>query len=70
MDEFYTNETQTAIWNQEMENEKLYNALIDAYDPYMDFDDYFEDDFEDEEPDPDQGREDAGMEGYLFGWDA
>jgi len=67
MSEFYTQETMTQIWNEELEAENLYNALIDAYDPYMDFDDY-----EDEEEQEDfyEGREDIGMEAGLFGWDA
>jgi hypothetical protein len=68
MSEFYTQETMTQIWNEELEAENFYNALIDAYDPYMDFDDY---EYEDEEPqDPYEGREDIGMEAGLFGWDA
>ena len=65
MSEFYTQETMTQIWNEELEAENLYNALIDAYDPYMDFDDE-----EEEEHDFYEGREDIGMEAGLFGWDA
>jgi hypothetical protein len=61
MDEFYTAETMMEIWNNELEDEKLYNALIDAYDPFEDVED--EEDFY-------EGNEDAGMEGYLFGWEA
>jgi len=69
MDEFYTQETMTEIWNEEVDNENFYNALIDAYDPYLDFDDEYE--YEDEEPqDPYEGREDIAMEAGLFGWDA
>ena len=69
MDEFYTQETMTQIWNEELEAENLYNALIDAYDPYLDFDDDYE--YEDEDPqDPYEGREDIAMEAGLFGWDA
>lgn len=69
MDEFYTNDTQVAIWNEELDAERLHDALIDAYDPYLDFDDDYE--YEDEEPqDPYEGREDIAMEAGLFGWDA
>ena len=64
MSEFYTQETMTQIWNEELEAENLYNALIEAYDPYMDFDE------EEEEHDFYEGREDIGMEAGLFGWDA
>jgi hypothetical protein len=55
MDEFYTNATQVAIWNEELQAEKLQQALLDAYDPYDDYDD--------------QGNEDAGWEEGLFGWE-
>lgn len=64
MTEFYTQETMAQIWNEELEAEKLYNALIDAYDPYADFED------EEEQEDFYEGREDIGMEAGLFGWDA
>jgi hypothetical protein len=69
MDEFYTAETMMEIWNNELEAERVSEAYLDAYDPYMDFDDDYE--YEDEEPqDPYEGREDIGMEAGLFGWDA
>ena len=64
MSEFYTAETMMEIWNNELEDEKMYSELIDAYDPYND--DYDGDDQEDFY----EGNEDAGMEGYLFGWEA
>lgn len=64
MTEFYTQETFNAIYEQEAQMERMYDAMIEAYDPYMDFDDEdFEDDYE-------EGYEDRGMEGYLFGWDS
>lgn len=67
MDEFYTAETMMEIWNNELEAERVSEAYLEAYDPYMDFDDY-----EDEEEQEDfyEGREDIGMEAGLFGWDA
>jgi hypothetical protein len=69
LNEFYTQETMAQIWNEELEAENFYNALIDAYDPYLDFDDDYE--YEDEEPqDPYEGREDIAMEAGLFGWDS
>ena len=55
MDEFYTTEAQTTIWNQALDAEVFQQALLDAYDPYDDYDD--------------QGNEDAGMEEGLFGWE-
>jgi hypothetical protein len=73
MDEFYTPATYYAIamaeLEAEMETEKMYEAHLDAFDPYADFDDDYE--YEDEEPqDQYEGREDIGMEAGLFGWDA
>lgn len=66
MNKFYTNDTQFEIWNNELDAERFYDALIDAYDPYLDYDD------EDEEEPQDyyDGREDIAMEAGLFGWDA
>ena len=64
MTEFYTAEVMAEIWNNELEAERM----LDAYDPYMDFDDDFEEDTQDDYDF--YGNEDAGMEGYLFGWDS
>ena len=65
MSAFYTPEAMATIWATEMEMEHS-QAMLEAYDPYADFDDeYFEDEHESFE-----GNEDAGMEGYLFGWDS
>jgi hypothetical protein len=72
MTKFYTNATQTAIWNSELDAERLHDALIDAYDPYMDYDEegceycYFVECVCDRD---DQGNEDLGMEEGLFGWE-
>ena len=68
MSEFYTAETQNSIWNEQLKAERDYEALIDKYDPYFDFDDDFEEDTQDDYDF--EGNEDAGMEGYLFGWDS
>jgi hypothetical protein len=69
MTEFYTTATQVAIWNSEIDAENFQQAMLDAYDPYMDYEDDYE--YEDEEQvDPYEGREDIGMEAGLFGWDA
>lgn len=66
MTEFFTPESIRTIREMELEMERN-QAMLEAYDPYADFDD----DFYDEE---DEGQEwiaeDAGMEGYLFGWDS
>ena len=65
MSEFHTPAAQQAYYLAELEMEQWQLAL-DKYDPYNDFDD-------DQDPD-DEGdewvNEDAGMEGYLFGWDS
>lgn len=47
---------------------EMYQLTLDKYDPYNDFDDDFEEDTEDDYDF--EGNEDAGMEGYLFGWDS
>lgn len=67
MSEFYTAETQNAIWNEQLKAERDHEALIDKYDPYFDFDD---EDFDPEDEGEEWIAEDAGMEGYLFGWDS
>jgi hypothetical protein len=64
MTEFYTAEVMAEIWNNELEAERM----LDAYDPYMDYEDDFEEDTQDDYDF--EGNEDRGMEGYLFGWDA
>ncbi|NBW21171.1 MAG: hypothetical protein EBR82_75740 [Caulobacteraceae bacterium] len=64
MTEFYTAEAMAQIWKDELDAENFYNDLIDAYDPYND--DYDGDDLDESY----EGNEDAGMEGYLFGWDS
>jgi len=73
MDEFYTAETMMEIWNNQFEDERT-QALLDTYDPYSDYD------YDNECPscggtdecvcEVDEGDEDRGFEGYLFGWDA
>ena len=63
MTEFFTPESIRTIREMELEMERSY-AMLEAYDPYADFDDEdFEDDYE-------EGYEDRAMEGYLFGWDS
>jgi len=63
MDEFYTPATYYAMSMAEFETEQEWEKL-EAFDPYAD--DYDGDDEEDFY----EGNEDAGMEGYLFGWEA
>ena len=76
MNEFYTNATQVAIWKSEIDAENFQQAMLDAYDPYMDYDDgcpycLLEDCVcDDEAQDAYEGREDIAMEAGLFGWDA
>ena len=67
MSEFYTAETIQSIREAELELEQ-YQLMLDKYDPYADFDDDFEEDTQDDYDF--EGNEDAGMEGYLFGWDS
>lgn len=62
MSEFNTMYDYYAMEMSEMESK------IDAYDPYLDFDDDFEEDTKDDYDF--QGNEDRGFEGYLFGWDS
>jgi hypothetical protein len=74
MSEFYAPESIQAIREQELEME-TYHAMLEMYDPYID-DDFICSYCEDEEMEceecgtSDFGNEDAGMEGYLFGWDS
>ena len=62
MSAFYTPDAMATIWatELELEQEQLMLDKIDQFDPYLDEDD--------------EGEywiaEDAGMEGYLFGWDS
>lgn len=75
MSEFYTAETIQSIREAELEMEQ-YQMMLDKYDPYADFDDEVCSYCEDEDVEcqecgfADYGNEDAGMEGYLFGWDS
>lgn len=62
MSEFNTMYDYYAMEMSEMESK------IDAYDPYLDFDDDFEEDTQDDYDF--HGNEDRGFEGYLFGWDS
>lgn len=70
MSEFYTHETMLSIWEQELLMERN-QALIDAYDPYADFDD--DDEFEDyeyQDTDPDHEEHiDYYAEASLYGWE-
>jgi hypothetical protein len=66
MDEFYTQEAITVIWNEELEAERLYDSLIEAFDPYA-----YDADEEDEENEGDYDHLiDSYMEASLFGWDS
>lgn len=64
MSEFFTSEAIAYIRAEMLAIELEHDALIDAYDPYNDFEEDTQDDYDFE------GNEDAGMEGYLFGWDS
>lgn len=68
MSEFFTSEAIAYIRAEMLAIELEHDALIDAYDPYTDFDDEFDEDTQDDYDF--EGNEDAGMEGYLFGWDS
>jgi hypothetical protein len=62
MEEFYTPETYYAMSMAEFEAEQEWERL-EAFDPYAD-------DYDGDDDEYYEGNEDAGMEGYLFGWDA
>ena len=81
MEEFFTQETYDFIAWQEIEMERMNEALIEAYDPYADFDGEYEDFSADAEAlasaghgsDEDYGfygNEDVAFEAGLFGWEA
>jgi len=68
MEEFYTAATYYAIamaeLEAEMETEKIYEAHLDAFDPYAEVE-------EDEENERDYDHLiDSYMEASLFGWDS
>jgi len=65
MEEFYTAEAYYAMSMAEFEAEQEWEQAMEKLDPF----DPYEDE-EEEEHDFYEGREDIGMEGYLFGWDS
>lgn len=71
MEKIYTSKTQIALWNEEVQAERLYNALIETYDPYMDYDNEcpFCGGTDECVCEVDEGDEDRGFEEGLFGWE-